>query len=70
MYLRSAGFPLVRKLGRGVGYDNPHAHPGHVSPQELMPPGAVGSRFYTPDEAEEALARRLQEIRRARGIKD
>jgi putative ATPase len=70
MYMRSAGFPLVRKLGRGVGYDNPHNHPGHLSPQELMPPGATGARFYTPDEAEAELARRLEEIRRQRGIAD
>jgi putative ATPase len=68
MYLRSAGFPLVRKLGRGVGYDNPHKHPGHISPQELLPEGATGARFYTPDEAEAQLAQRLEEIRRARGI--
>jgi hypothetical protein len=35
---------------------------------ELMPPGLEGTRFYEPDEAEAALAARLEEIRRARGI--
>jgi putative ATPase len=49
------------------GYDYPHEHPGHVSPQELAPEGVAGERFYTPDEAEAQLARRLEEIRRARG---
>jgi putative ATPase len=49
------------------GYDYPHAHPGHVSPQELLPEEVAGERFYTPDEAEAALAARLEEIRRARG---
>jgi putative ATPase len=49
------------------GYDNPHIHPGHVSPQELLPEGVAGARFYEPDEAEAALERRLQEVRRARG---
>ena len=47
-------------------YDYPHEHPGHVSPQELLPEGVAGARFYEPDEAEGELARRLAEIRRAR----
>ena len=49
------------------GYDNPHDHPGHVSPQELLPEGVEGARFYAPDEAEAELAQRLQRIRRERG---
>jgi putative ATPase len=48
-------------------YDNPHAHPGHVSPQELLPEGVEGTRFYAPDEAEAELARRLARIREMRG---
>jgi putative ATPase len=59
-YLRSS----TRKRG---DYDNPHAHPGHVSAQELMPEGAVGRRFYAPDDAEASLRERLEAIRRARG---
>ena len=50
------------------GYDNPHAHPGHVSSRELAPEGVVGARFYEPDEAEAELAERLALIRRARGL--
>jgi putative ATPase len=49
------------------GYDNPHAHPGHTSSQELMPDAAIGERFYEPDDAEAALAERLEQINRARG---
>jgi putative ATPase len=49
------------------GYDYPHDHPGHVSPQELLPEGVEGARFYTPDEAEAGPARRLAEIRKMRG---
>jgi putative ATPase len=49
------------------GYDYPHDHPGHVSPQELLPEGVEGARFYAPDEAEEELARRLAQIREMRG---
>ncbi len=57
----------LRSGGRGQGYDNPHAHPGHVGEQELAPEEAVGERFYEPDEAEAELAARLERIRRARG---
>jgi putative ATPase len=67
MYLRSAGHPGARPLGRGQGYDSPHDHPEGVSPQELMPDELVGERFYDPGEAERALAERLAEIRRLRG---
>src|SRR3954469_7028054 len=66
-HLRSAAYPGAAELGRGEGYDYPHDRPGHVSPQELMPPGLEGTRFYAPDAAEAALAARLEEIRRARG---
>ena len=45
--------------GQGAAYDYPHDHPGHVSPQELLPEGVVGARFYEPDEAEAELAQRL-----------
>jgi putative ATPase len=47
-------------------YDNPHGHPGHVSPQPLLPDEVAGARFYEPDEAEAQLQRRLREIREAR----
>jgi putative ATPase len=57
----------LRSGGRGQGYDSPHSHPRHLGPQELAPDEVVGARFYTPDDAESALALRLAEIRRARG---
>ncbi len=49
------------------GYENPHARPGHLSAQELLPESVVGARFYEPDEAERLLRERLVEIRRDRG---
>jgi putative ATPase len=69
---RGAAPPPVqlRSGGRGQGYDNPHGHPGHVAPQELAPDEAIDERFYMPDEAEEKLAARLAEVRRARGRAD
>ncbi len=48
-------------------YENPHSRPGHVHSQELAPQPLAGVRFYAPDEAEAELARRLAEVRRARG---
>ena len=62
-YLRSS----TRQQG---DYDYPHARPGHISPQELLPDGAIGARFYEPDDAEAALRERLAELRRARGRSD
>ncbi len=62
-WLRSGPRP-----GQDVGgYDNPHTHPGHIGPQELLPEEVADARFYAPDEAEAALAARLEEISRARG---
>jgi putative ATPase len=49
------------------GYDYPHEHPGQVSPQELLPEGVVGERFFRPGEAEARLMQRLEEVRRLRG---
>jgi putative ATPase len=49
------------------GYDYPHEHPGHLSPQELLPEAVAGARFYEPDEAEAELAKRLELIRKTRG---
>jgi putative ATPase len=65
--LRSAGHPGAAPLGRGRGYDNPHDHPGHLSPMEVLPEGLEGLRLYHPDDQEAALRERLEEIRRARG---
>ncbi len=58
----------VRRGGGIPAYDYPHDHPGHVSPQELMPERIAGARFYEPDEAEAQLARRLEEVRAARRV--
>ena len=68
-YLKSVAYPGARRLGRGEGYDSPHARPDGVSPQELMPPEAVGERFVelTGRGEERAMGERLEESRRARG---
>jgi putative ATPase len=64
--LQSAAYPGAAALGRGQDYDYPHDRPGHVSPQELLPAGLEGARFYEPDDAEASLRERLEAIRRAR----
>jgi putative ATPase len=63
-WLRSGPRPGQDK----ADYDNPHDHPGHRGPQRLLPEGVEGTRFYAPDDAEAELARRLREVRRARGL--
>jgi putative ATPase len=50
------------------GYDNPHGHPGHLGPQQLLPQGLADERFYAPDHAEAQLAARLAQIRESRGV--
>jgi len=66
--LRSAAYPAAAKLGRGQGYDDPHRHPGHVSPTEVMPLQVSGARFWQPDEQEAALRDRHEQIRAQRGL--
>jgi len=67
--LRSAGYPGAKALGRGQGYDYPHAHREGVSPQEMMPSEAEGERFLELSEhgEEPELAERLERIRQVRG---
>ncbi len=65
--LRSAAYPAARALGRGVGYDNPHRHPGHLNDQEHLPEGLEDLRFFLPDGAEERNRRRHAELRAGRG---
>jgi putative ATPase len=65
--LRSAAYPGAAKLGRGVGYDYPHDHPGHVNNQRHLPEGLEDLRFYFPDEGEPEAKARLEAIRKARG---
>ncbi len=70
-WLRSGPLADLRSVGQEVGgYDYPHDHPGHLSPQELLPEELDGARFYTPDEAEKELGERLERIRHARGLRD
>ncbi|HUB76735.1 MAG TPA: replication-associated recombination protein A [Solirubrobacteraceae bacterium] len=64
---RGARRPPQHLRPNAKGYDYPHDHRGHLSPQELMPAGLEGARFYRPDEAEAQLAATLAAVRAARG---
>ncbi len=67
-HLQSAAYYGARKLGRGEGYDYPHARPEGVSDQELMPPEAAGERFLELSEQGEevGLRERLERFRSLR----
>ncbi len=65
--LRGSSYAGAKKLGRGVGYDDPHSHPGAMSPTNVMPEGLESLRFFDPGEHEERFAQRLREIAAARG---
>ena len=66
--LRSAAYPAAAKLGRGLGYDYPHDHPGQINDQDHLPDGLEDLRFYDPRDMEPALRERLEQVRRARGL--
>jgi putative ATPase len=71
-YIKSRGAQpppgYLRSSNRVEGnYDYPHERPGHVSPQELLPPAVAGASFYQPDDAEAVQRDRLEAIRKARG---
>ena len=50
IHLRDTSFRGADKLGHGKGYKYPHDYPGHVVPQEYMPPSVKGKRYYIPGE--------------------
>ena len=52
-----AAAPPPQIRSKAVGYDSPHDHPGHLSPQEVAPDEVAGARFYEPDEMESELRR-------------
>jgi putative ATPase len=65
-YLQDAHYPGARKLGRGTGYEYPHALPDGVSEQELLPEGLRDRRYYEPTDRgfEAKLKERLATLRK------
>jgi putative ATPase len=65
-YLQDAHYPGAGKLGRGTGYEYPHALPDGVSEQELLPEGLRDRRYYEPTDRgfEAKLKERLATLRK------
>lgn len=57
----------AKGLGHGQGYDYPHNHDGHWTPQQYLPSSLVGHKFYKPsDQGYEAeVSDRLKQWREA-----
>ena len=63
MELRNAATPLMKELGYGKGYSNPHQFEGEFVAAEYLPERLVGSRFYDPsDEGYEKILRERRRI--------
>lgn len=65
-HLRDAHYPGAARLGHGVGYRYPHDDERGVLPQEYLPAGLRGTRYYEPTQhgGEREIAARLARIRR------
>jgi putative ATPase len=57
----------AKGLGHGQGYDYPHIHEGHWTPQQYLPTSMLGRHFYTPSEQgyEAQVKERVQRWREA-----
>jgi len=70
-HLRNAATALMKELGYGKGYKNPHAYAGDYVAEEYLPEELRGQRFYEPSGQgyEKMVAERLEiwGERKARG---
>lgn len=57
----------AKGFGHGAGYDYPHSHPEHWTPQQYLPDDVVGTQFYHPGEQgyEAQVAERVRRWREA-----
>ena len=62
LHLRNAVTGLMRGLGYGANYKYSHDYEGHFTPQDYLPDGLAGRRYYEPSEqgSEAAIADRLR----------
>ncbi|MBE2248478.1 MAG: replication-associated recombination protein A [Myxococcus sp.] len=72
MHLRNAPTKLMKSLGYGSGYQYPHDFEGHFVPDDGLPEGLRGERFFEPSESgeERAMKARLLELRALRGPRE
>ena len=58
MHLRNAATPLMKKLGYGKGYQNPHGYVGDFVAEQYLPDDLADARFYEPgDQGYEKMVR-------------
>ncbi|MCO4769094.1 MAG: replication-associated recombination protein A [Deltaproteobacteria bacterium] len=63
LHLRNAATPLMKKLGYGSGYKNPHGYVGDFVAEQYLPDELVGTAFYEPgDQGYEKMVRDRLEI--------
>jgi putative ATPase len=57
----------ARGLGHGQGYDYPHDHEDHWTPQQYLPEGLIGTQYYQPSDQgyESQVKDRLRQWREA-----
>jgi len=57
----------AKALGHGQGYDYPHSHPDHFTPQQYLPTPLLGTYFYQPSNQghESVIAANLERWRAA-----
>jgi putative ATPase len=65
-HLQSASYPGERKLGIGVGYVDPHDHPGHWAAQRYLPEGLRGGYYQPSDQGREVAMAEAWRRRRGR----
>ncbi len=72
MHLRNAPTKLMKSLGYGSGYQYPHDFEGHFVPDNGLPEGLRGERFFEPSENgdEKAMKERLAQLRSLRSPKE
>ncbi|MFO0599218.1 MAG: replication-associated recombination protein A [Myxococcaceae bacterium] len=65
MHLRNAHTKLTKSLGYGGGYQYPHDFEGHYVPENYLPEGLRGEKFYEPSSngAEVKHRARIDELR-------
>lgn len=51
-HMQDDNYKGAAKLGRGIGYINPHSFPGHYVKQQYMPTEIIDKRFYYPNNNE------------------
>ncbi|MBX9600821.1 MAG: replication-associated recombination protein A [Bryobacteraceae bacterium] len=68
MHLRNAPTRAMKQWGYGAGYQHAHQFQDALTAMSCLPEGLKGAVFYEPTQrgVEERIARRLEEIRRAR----